>query len=353
YPFNLTIGPLISALAAGCPVIIKPSELTPHTSELIHRMISELFKPSEVMVFQGGVDMAKSLLALPFDHIFFTGSPSVGKIVMEAAAKNLTSVTLELGGKSPVIISPEADLKDAAEKLIGGKYINAAQTCVAPDYIFAHSEVKERLILEMKSAIQRMYDPNFEGIEKSKDLARIINEKNFDRLNAMLKDAIQLGAKIEFGGSVNQRDRFIEPTLLTNINHSMKIMQEEIFGPLLPILEYSELDHAISFINANPKPLALYYFGKKGQESSRVLKETSSGNAVLNDCVIHFLHPNLPFGGVNNSGIGSAHGHFGFLAFSHQKGVLSQRVGYNNVSLMRPPYTTATRELISKLIKWL
>lgn len=353
YPFNLAIGPLISALAAGCPAILKPSELTPHTSQLIDKMITELFDPSEVAVFQGGVDMSQQLLALPFDHIFFTGSPEVGKIVMEAAAKNLSSVTLELGGKSPVIIDSDADLKDAAEKLIRGKYINAGQTCVAPDYIFAHVDIKEQLISELTSAIQRMYDPKYKGIETSKDLARIINDKNFERLEGLLEDALVKGAKVEFGGKKDPIERYIEPTILTGLNTTMKIMEEEIFGPLLPILEYSDLDYTLNYINARPKPLALYYFGSDAENKKEILQKTSSGNTVINDCVIHFLHPNLPFGGVNNSGIGSAHGHFGFLAFSHQKGVLNQRIGYNNASLLKPPYNLATKKIISKLIKWL
>lgn len=352
YPFNLAIGPLVSALAAGCTAIIKPSELTPHTSLLISTMISEIYDVSEVAVFQGGVEMSQQLLALPFDHIFFTGSPAVGKIVMAAAAKNLSSVTLELGGKSPVIIDAEADLEDAAEKLIRGKYINAGQTCVAPDYIFVHTSIKERLISELTSAIQKMYDPKFKGIENSQDLARIINDKNFERLSGLLDDAIRKGAKIEFGGKKNHQERYMEPTILTGLTEQMKILEEEIFGPLLPILEYSELTEVIHYINENPKPLALYYFGTDSKNKKEILQQTSSGNTVINDCVIHFIHPNLPFGGVNHSGIGSAHGHYGFLAFSHQKGVLTQRVGYNNASLLKPPYNLGTRKIIQKLIKW-
>lgn len=352
YPFNLTVGPLVSALAAGCPVMLKPSELTPNTSILIEKMISELFDPSEVAVFQGGVEVSQTLLKLPFEHIFFTGSPKVGKIVMEAAAKNLTSVTLELGGKSPAIITQDADLADAAEKLIGGKFINNGQTCVAPDYLLVHSEIKERLISELKITLQKMYDPKFKGIENSPDLARVINDSNYERLNDLLKDALIKGAKLEFGGENNASSRYIAPTLLSQTSENMAIMQEEIFGPILPIVEYSDLKETIDYINSKPKPLALYYFGKKNNDLEEVLKNTSSGNAVVNDCVIHFLHSNLPFGGVNNSGIGSAHGHFGFLAFSHQKGVLTQRVGYNNVSLLRPPYSPTTKKILNQLMKW-
>lgn len=353
YPFNLTIGPLISAIAAGCPAIIKPSELTPHTSDLIKAMVKELFDPSEVQVIIGDVEVSQSLLEHPFDHIFFTGSPAVGKIIMASAAKNLSSVTLELGGKSPTIVHQDADLGDAASKIISGKFLNCGQTCVAPDYVLVHQDVKEKLLMELKVSIQKMYDPNYEGIEQSKDLARIINQKNFSRLQSLLEDAISKGAKIEFGGSSDPDNLYLEPTLLSLVDPSMDILEEEIFGPLLPIVTYSTLDDAISWINSKPKPLALYYFGKDTKPYDQVLKETSSGNVVLNDCLLHFLHPNLPFGGVNNSGIGKSHGYFGFLAFSNEKGVLEQRVGFNNSSLLKPPYDKKTQKLISSLTKWL
>jgi aldehyde dehydrogenase (NAD+) len=352
YPFNLAIGPLVSALAAGCTAIIKPSELTPNTSSLIEKMISELFDPSEVAVFQGESDVAQELLKLPFDHIFFTGSPAVGKIVMKAAAENLTSVTLELGGKSPVIIDQDANLKDAAEKLVFGKFINCGQTCVAPDYLLVHKESKEKLLMELKVALKNMYDPKFNGIEKSPDLARIINDRHFERLVSSLKDGIQKGATIEFGGKYDAPSRYIEPTLVSCLNDDMTLMEEEIFGPILPIKTFSELDEAISYINGKPKPLALYYFGSNTTNSSRVIQETSSGNAMINDCVIHFLDLEMPFGGVNNSGMGKAHGHYGFLAFSNEKGVLKQRVGLNNATLLRPPYGAAAKKIVQSLIKW-
>ena len=352
YPFNLAIGPLVSALAAGCPAIIKPSELTPNTSSLIEKMISELFDPSEVAVFQGESNVAQELLKLPFDHIFFTGSPAVGKIVMKAAAENLTSVTLELGGKSPVIIDQDANLKDTAEKLVFGKFINCGQTCVAPDYLLVHEKSKEKLLMELKVALKNMYDPKFDGIEKSPDLARIINDRHFERLVSSLKDGIQNGAIIEFGGKYDAPSRFIEPTLISCLSDDIILMEEEIFGPILPIKTFSMLDEAISYINGKPKPLALYYFGSNTTNSSRVIQETSSGNAMINDCVIHFLDLEMPFGGVNNSGIGKAHGHYGFLAFSNEKGVLKQRVGLNNATLLRPPYGSAAQKIVQSLIKW-
>jgi aldehyde dehydrogenase (NAD+) len=352
YPFNLAIGPLVSALAAGCTVILKPSELTPNTSSLIQRMIEELFDPSEVAVFQGESDVAQELLKLPFDHIFFTGSPAVGKIVMKAAAENLTSVTLELGGKSPAIIDQDADLKDAAEKLIFGKFLNCGQTCVAPDYLLVDERIKDELLMELKVALKKMYDPKFEGIEKSTDLARIINDRHFDRLVESIKDGIEKGGKIEFGGKYDSRSRYIEPTIISQLSDDMTLMEEEIFGPILPIKTFLQLDDAINFINDKPKPLALYYFGSNTARTSQVLRETSSGNAMINDCVIHFLDLEIPFGGVNNSGMGKAHGHYGFLAFSNEKGVLKQRIGLNNSTLLRPPYGTSAKKIIQSLIKW-
>jgi aldehyde dehydrogenase (NAD+) len=353
YPFNLAIGPLVSALAAGCPVILKPSELTPHTSGLIENMIDELFDKSEVAVIQGGVEVSQRLLELPFDHIFFTGSPAVGKKIMEAASKNLSSVTLELGGKSPTIVHNTADIKDAAEKIVSGKFLNCGQTCIAPDYLLVHEEVKEHFMMELKVAIKKMYDPEMKGLEHSEDLARIINLKNYQRLLTLLNDAKNKGAKIEFGGKSDPETLYIETTLVGDLNDSMTILDEEIFGPILPILTYKTLEKAISLINSKPKPLALYYFGKDDEAYKEVLHQTSSGNVMLNDCVLHFLHPNLPFGGVNNSGIGKSHGYFGYLAFSNEKGVLKQRVGFNNSTLIKPPYDLKTKKIISTLIKWL
>ena len=352
YPFNLTIGPLISALSAGCTAIIKPSEMTPHTSELVSQMISELFDPNEVAVVSGEVEVSTELLKLPFDHIFFTGSPAVGKIVMKAAAENLTSVTLELGGKSPAILNEDADYKDAAEKIIWGKYVNCGQTCIAPDYILVPESRQEILIMEMKVALQKMYDPAYEGIEKSPDMARVVNDKHFQRLTRTIEDAISKGAKLEFGGKCNPNTRYIDPTILTEVTEEMLVMQEEIFGPIFPIKTYKSLEEAIEYVNSKPKPLALYFFGKNPEITSKVLHKTSSGNAVINDCVLHFLHLGLPFGGVNNSGIGKAHGYHGFLAFSNEKGVLTQRVGLNNVTLLRPPYGIKAKKIIASLIKW-
>lgn len=352
FPFNLTVGPLVSALAAGCTAIIKPSELSPATSFLIQKMVKAVFPTNEVEVFLGEVEESQALLRLPFDHIFFTGSPAVGKIVMKAAAEHLSSVTLELGGKSPAIIDASADLNDAAGKLIWGKFVNCGQTCIAPDYILVHESQKERLLMELKVFLQKFYDPAFKGIENSRDYARIIGPKHFERLSDHLEDAISKGATLDFGGKTDKSSFYFEPTILTAISEDMSVFQGEIFGPILPILTFSTIEEAIGMVNSKPKPLALYYFGKESENSEKVVRETSSGNVVLNDCVIHFLHNNLPFGGVNNSGIGKAHGHEGFLAFSNEKGVLTQRIGLNNVTLLRPPYGVKAKQIISTLIKW-
>lgn len=352
FPFNLAIGPLVSALAAGCPAILKPSEYAPHTAQLVQDLVSELFAPHEVAVCLGEKEVASELLALPFDHIFFTGSPAIGKIVMRAAAQHLSSVTLELGGKSPVILDDSADLKDAAEKLIWGKFVNCGQTCIAPDYILVPEDKKEIFLGHAREVLNRYYDPNGKGIMQSPDYARLINAKHFDRIRQLLEDALQKGAQVEAGGELDEETRYVAPTLISAITEDMQVYQEEIFGPILPILTYNHLNDALAMIHSQPKPLALYFFGKDEGRAKRVMAETSSGNLVINDCVLHFLHSELPFGGVNNSGIGKAHGKYGFMAFSNEKGVLKQRIGFNNVSLLRPPYGIRVKKLIATMMKW-
>ena len=352
FPFNLAIGPLVSALAAGCPAILKPSEYAPHTAQLVQDLVSDLFAPHEVAVCLGEKEVASELLGLPFDHIFFTGSPAIGKIVMRAAAQHLSSVTLELGGKSPVILDASADLKDAAEKLIWGKFVNCGQTCIAPDYILVPEDKKEIFLGHAREVLTRYYDPEEKGIMQSPDYARLINAKHFDRIRQLLEDALQKGAQVEAGGDLDEETRYVAPTLISNISEDMLVFQEEIFGPILPILTYSHLNDALALIHSQPKPLALYFFGKDESRAKRVMAETSSGNLVINDCVLHFLHSELPFGGVNNSGIGKAHGKYGFLAFSNEKGVLKQRIGFNNVSLLRPPYGLRVKKLIATMMKW-
>lgn len=351
YPFNLSAGPLVSALAAGNTVILKPSEMTPHSSALIKKMSEEIFTENEVTVIEGGTQASQELLKLPFDHIFFTGSPSIGKIVMKAAAENLTSVTLELGGKSPTIVTQSANAKEAAQRIAVTKFINNGQTCIAPDYILVHQHVVADLINHLKEQIPALFGSFTKNIADSPDYARIVNEKHFARLSDLLREAESKGAKVETGGEMDFSQRFIHPVVLSNVSRQSRIMEEEIFGPILPILTYNSLDEAIEYVNSKPKPLALYIFGTSRSEINRIKNETSSGSVCINDCAIQFLHPYLPFGGVNTSGIGKSHGHAGFLAFTNEKPVLLQRSGLTTFGFFYPPYTRGVQRIIDLVLK--
>jgi aldehyde dehydrogenase (NAD+) len=351
YPFSLCAGPLVSALAAGNSVILKPSEFTPHVSAVLKQMVEEVFDSSVVSIFEGDANVSQELLKLPFDHIFFTGSPSVGKLVMKAAAENLTSVTLELGGKSPSIITDSASLKDAAQRVAVAKFVNNGQTCVAPDYVLVDERIADQFNVLLVEQIKKLFTENNESFENSEHYCRIINDKHFVRLRTLLQETLDQGAKIIFGGDVNQDTRFIHPTVLSQIPHSSRIMNEEIFGPILPIIVFKKLDEAIALINGKPKPLALYVFSGSKKEQQRILRETSSGGVCINDSGIHFLHHNLPFGGVNNSGIGKSHGYYGFLAFSNEKPVLKQRKGLTTIRAFYPPYTTRSKKIMEWFLK--
>ena len=353
FPFNLAIGPLVSALAAGNSVIIKPSELSPNCSQLIEDMISDLFKPTEVAVFNGGKGIATELLKLPFDHVFFTGSPKVGAIVMEQAAKHLTSVTLELGGKSPAIVDVTADIEDAAEKLVWGKFINCGQTCIAPDYVLVDEKVEESLLEHMGRIVDKFYNPEGLGIDSSSSYARIIGDRHFDRLNNLLLDAVESGAEIEYGGQLDLKDRFLAPTILSNVSENMRVMQEEIFGPILPVSTYQNSSEVIKTVNSKPKPLALYIFSSSSEFTNTVLQSTSSGSVAINECVLQFMNPGLPFGGIGESGFGKSHGFTGFQAFSNQKSVLRQKTGLTSVKPLYPPYTKLTKKAIDFLLKYI
>lgn len=351
YPFNLSAGPLVSALAAGNTAIIKPSEAAPHTARLVKRMCEEVFTDNEVAVIEGEMQTAQELLTLPFDHIFFTGSPSVGKAVMKAAAENLTSVTLELGGKSPAFVTQSANIKETAQRIAVTKFINNGQTCIAPDYILAHQQIAEELVEQLKRQIPVLFGGSDQNIATSPDYARIVNEKHFARLAGLLQEAESKGAKVETGGTMNFTERFIYPVVLSNVSRDSRIMGEEIFGPILPVLTYNTLAEAINYVTSKPKPLALYIFGTNRSEIKRITNETSSGSVCVNDCAIQFLHPNLPFGGVNNSGIGKSHGHAGFLAFSNEKPVLRQRSGLTAFRFFYPPYTPGVQRMINWVLK--
>lgn len=347
YPFNLSIKPLVQAIAAGNTVILKPSELTPHTSALLKEMLSALFDANEVYVIEGDANVSQILLSQPFNHIFFTGSPNVGKIVMSAAAKNLTSVTLELGGKSPSIVDETANIKKSAEKIAWGKFINNGQTCIAPDYILVHKSVENEFVNELKNAIKSMYG---EDAKVSNDYCRIVNNRHFNRLNGILEESIEKGANVDAGGQMDGLENYISPTILTNVDDSMRIMQEEIFGPILPIVGYSTNEEAIAHIKNREKPLAMYINSGKESNIKFFMDNSSAGGTVINDCVIHYGHTEIPFGGVNNSGIGKSGGIWGFTEFSNQRAVMRQKFG--TFKMIYPPYTPAVAKLIRFIVKY-
>ncbi|MBQ0833987.1 aldehyde dehydrogenase family protein [Marinobacter sp.] len=349
YPLNLALGPLVSALAAGNGAIIKPSEMTPHTSKVIANIVAETFPPDLVSVIEGDAGVAQKLLALPFDHIFFTGSPVVGKVVMEAAAKNLSSVTLELGGKSPTIVGPDANIKRAARNIVWGKFANNGQTCIAPDHVFVHVNVMDQFNEALKREIERVYGKTPEAQKSTADYCRIVNRRHFQRLSNLIDDAKAKGAKIFEGGVTDAEENFIAPTLISNVSNDMEIAQEELFGPILPVIEYDDIDLVIKKINDKPKPLALYVFDKNKSFAKDIIDRTSSGAVGVNLTVVHFLHPGLPFGGVNNSGIGAAHGEYGFRSFSHYKALMEDR--HSLIHLLFPPYTAWVRRLIDVAVR--
>jgi aldehyde dehydrogenase (NAD+) len=310
-----------------------------------------VFPQDEVAVVEGAADMATQLLALPFNHIFFTGSPAVGRKVMAAAAAHLASVTLELGGKSPVIVDASADLVDAAEHIIWGKMINAGQTCVAPDYVYVHRDVADRFVDLCRDTIARRFGDSDAAIRNSPDFPRMIHQRHAERLSWLIDDAVRSGSQIACGGSSDVESRYVAPTLLRDVPAGSHIRHEEIFGPVLPILTFDSLDAAIADINAAPKPLALYAWTKDARTVRALQNGTSSGSLCVNLCLQQFAQHNLPFGGVNNSGIGNAHGFFGFKAFSHERAVMSAGP-VSALKLLFPPYDARKRKLTELLIKY-
>lgn len=347
YPVSTLLGPLASAVAAGNTVILKPSEFTPHVNAVIAQLVAEVFDAAEVALVEGGVETSQHLLSLPFDHVFFTGSPSVGKLVMAAAAKHLASVTLELGGKSPVIVDAGANLRHAAEHLMWGKLVNAGQTCVAPDHVYVHRSVEQRFVALCREVLAERFgaDP-----AASPDLGRMVHARHAARVGALVDDAVARGAEVLAGGTHDAAARWVAPTLLGRLPEGASIQTEEIFGPVLPVLAYERLDEVIERINAAPKPLALYLWTHDGATVERVRTETSSGSLCVNLCLQQFAHANLPFGGVNNSGLGNAHGWYGFLAFSHERAVLHGGP-WSALKLLFPPYTAGKARLGRMLLQ--
>ncbi|HDA1972404.1 TPA: aldehyde dehydrogenase [Staphylococcus aureus] len=331
YPFQLVFEPLIGAIAAGNTAIIKPSELTPNVARVIKRLINETFDANYIEVIEGGIEETQTLIHLPFDYVFFTGSENVGKIVYQAASENLVPVTLEMGGKSPVIVDETANIKVASERICFGKFTNAGQTCVAPDYILVHESVKDDLITALSKTLREFYGQN---IQQSPDYGRIVNLKHYHRLTSLLNSAQM---NIVFGGHSDEDERYIEPTLLDHVTNDSAIMQEEIFGPILPILTYQSLDEAIAFIHQRPKPLSLYLFSEDENATQRVINELSFGGGAINDTLMHLANPKLPFGGVGASGMGRYHGKYSFDTFTHEKSYIFKSTRLES-GVHLPPY---------------
>jgi aldehyde dehydrogenase (NAD+) len=352
FPFNLCIGPLVSCLAAGNTAIIKPSEMTPSTAALVSSMIKELFPDDLVAVAEGGVEVSQELLRLPFDHIFFTGSPGVGKIVMRAASEHLTSVTLELGGKSPAIIDASANLSDAARRIAFGKFMNNGQTCIAPDYLLVESAIAEKFLPMLKAEVLRLFGNGTTIDEQSPSYSRVVNRKHFDRIDGLLNDAVKRGATATALGPRNPSTCFMAPVLLSDLSADATVLEEEIFGPVLPILTFTDREFVVDFVRRRPKPLALYIFTERKDFREFILSRTSAGGVCINECLLQFTHPNLPFGGVNNSGQGKSHGYYGFRAFSNEKPVLRQKSGWVAPYLLHPPYTKGMKRIVDLLLRY-
>ncbi|HHD7313248.1 TPA: aldehyde dehydrogenase [Staphylococcus aureus] len=331
YPFQLVFEPLIGAIAAGNTAIIKPSELTPNVARVIKRLINETFDVNYIEVIEGGIEETQTLIHLPFDYVFFTGSENVGKIVYQAASENLVPVTLEMGGKSPVIVDETANIKVASERICFGKFTNAGQTCVAPDYILVHESVKDDLITALSKTLREFYGQN---IQQSPDYGRIVNLKHYHRLTSLLNSEQM---NIVFGGHSDEDERYIEPTLLDHVTSDSAIMQEEIFGPILPILTYQSLDEAIAFIHQRPKPLSLYLFSEDENATQRVINDLSFGGGAINDTLMHLANPKLPFGGVGASGMGRYHGKYSFDTFTHEKSYIFKSTRLES-GVHLPPY---------------
>jgi aldehyde dehydrogenase (NAD+) len=342
YPFQLALCPLVSAVAAGNQVVLKPSELTSQTSAIIATIIAKTFDSNHVEVVQGGVEVSKDLLLQRWDYIFFTGSVSVGKIVAKSAAENLTPVTLELGGKNPCIVDETANLKLAAKRIVWGKFINAGQTCIAPDYILVQKDMKNTFINHLKEEITAAYGTK---PEESLDFARIINLKNWNRLTAMIEKE-----KVIYGGQTDESDCYISPTLIDEYDVDSPIMRDEIFGPLLPILEYSSDADLHAVISKYEKPLSLYVFTENKAFAAQIIQNYSFGGGCINDTIVHFLNQRLPFGGVGHSGIGAYHGALSFDVFSHKKGIV-KKANWLDLPMRYAPYKDKL-VIIKKLLKW-
>lgn len=350
YPFFLLMTPLIAAIAAGNAAILKPSNKTPHVARVLAELIAAAFPAPEVALFTGGGELGDHLLTLPFDHIFFTGGATVGRRVMAAAARHLATVTLELGGKSPAIVDASADVTAAARRIVWGKFINAGQTCVAPDHVLVHASQHDAFLAAATAAIAGAYGPTPEARRRSPDFARLIDDRAHDRLVGQLAATLKAGARLVTGGEHDAGERYLAPTILTDVTADMPIMADEIFGPILPVLRYHERDEAIAQIHTRDKPLALYVFADDRHAIDHILARTSAGGTVVNNTIIHLANPDLPFGGVGASGMGRYHGRWGFDELSHLRSVLTQR-GPAGSTLLYPPYDSARSKLAARALR--
>lgn len=352
YPFQLLMAPLIAAIAAGNCAMLKPSAKTAHTAAFLKDFIGKIFDENEIALIEGDHHVSDALLELPFDHIFFTGSPSIGKKVMSAAANNLASVTLELGGKSPVIIDETADIKKTAERILWGKYVNAGQTCVAPDYALVHESKVAEFVTAANAVLTTRYGASESERAQSESYCRLVSEAHAIGLRKVLDASVASGARIAVGGSVDTAKRFISPTILTGVHDDSPIMREEIFGPILPIISYKKNEEIYPIIRRREKPLALYIFSRNQNNIEEILANTTAGGTCINSLIIHVGNPELPFGGVGYSGLGNYHGLFGFKTFSHERAVLVQGGIFDSLKNFYPPYTDKVAKMIKMAIRF-
>ncbi|MGK2858419.1 MAG: aldehyde dehydrogenase family protein [Thermoanaerobaculia bacterium] len=350
FPLMLALGPIVSAIAAGNCIVLKPSELTPATSSLLEQILGAVFAEDEIAVVEGDASVAQALLREKWNHIFFTGSTNVGRIVMKAAAEHLCPVTLELGGKSPVVVEAETDLDEAARKIVWGKLSNGGQQCIAPDYVLVERKAEAELLEKMKEQVGRLFATGAGG---SAEIASTVDDRNFRRVSALVDGALADVAELVVSGVRDAMTRHIAPTILRGVSPDSAIMREEIFGPVLPVLTWERLDEAVRFIAEREPPLALYVFSRDPRIVDAVLRGTRAGTTAINDVVLHFSHPNLPFGGFMESGFGRGHGQAGFDSFSNLRSVLEQPLRVGPVSMFYPPYTPLVRKLIGFAMRWL
>lgn len=350
FPFNLTFGPLVSALTAGNCVILKPSESTPNCSRIMREIIESCFSPDHVALIEGDHRVSAHLVQLPFDHIFFTGGTNIGKKIMAAAAANLTSITLELGGKTPAIVDRTANLKEAARRIVWARFFNSGQVCISPDYLLIEDAVADEFLELMKAQLSVFY-----GKEpaKSKQLSHLVHREHFNKIAHMISDAVGKGAAISVGGTVVFDELFIDPTVLTDVTLDMDVMKEEIFGPILPVIRWNKQSEVIRIIRQLNRPLAFYVFSKSKNSISNFISNSRAGTTGINETFIQFVHPELPFGGVGHSGMGKAHGKYGFDAFSNERSFIKQTWRFNAARFSHPPYNGFSRWVANVLIKWL